>query len=289
VGEVRNFTALVSHDLNVGDIFRTANDQNPTRRVSTRSARAEVDSGLQHDSEEVDLRESRSRKVLLDNLWLWSKRSLASKYESMASSRPAWYYGCVSAQARGASQYLRVLTSKRARIIMSARSGRLVNLQARLKSTTWGAVDPVGSECIGCQELLGDLKQATSHCMVDCPAVWPRLDEFFSTVEGLFDLGGSFSDYLQTLSGDDLIVAILSPNKVDIPLKVNGRYWAAVADLYCCQGDCACRKSHGVADLGASGRAIDGTDGSGVSDSDALCDSQDVLGVVNVHVDTAVM
>jgi hypothetical protein len=38
-----------------------------------------------------------------------------------------------------------------------------------------------------------------------------------------------------------------------------------------------------------AGRAIDGTDGSGVSDSDALCDSQDVLGVVNVHVDTAVM
>ena len=84
-------------------------------------------------------------------------------------------------------------------------------------------------------------------------------------------------------------MAILSPNKVGIPLEVIGRYWAAVADLYCCQGDCDCRQSHGVADLGASGRAIDGTDDGGVSDSDALRDSQDVLGVVNVHVDTAVM
>jgi exonuclease III len=288
-GEVRNFTAVVSHDLNVGDLFRTANDQNLTRRVSTRSARAVVDGGLQHDSEEVNSEESPSRKVLLDNLWLWSKRSLATKYESMAACMPAWYYGCVSAQARGASQYLRTLSSKRARVIMSARSGRLVYLQARLKSTTWGMVDPVGSDCTSCQELLGDLKQATSHCMVDCPAVWPRLDVFFSTVQGLFDLGGSFSDYLQTLSGVDLIMAILSPNKVDIPLKVTGRYWAAVADLYCCQGDCDCRKSHGVADLGASGRAIDGTHGVGVSDSDTLRDSQDVLGVVNVHVDTAVM
>ena len=285
VGEVRNFAALVCHDLNVGDLFRTANDQNLTRRVSTRSARAEVDGGLQHDSEEVNSEEPPSRKVLLDNLWLWSKRSLATKYEKMASCKPAWYYGCVSAQARGVSQYVRVLPSRRARIIMSARSGRLVHLQARL-STTGGEVDPIGSGCISCQELLGDLKQATSHCMVDCPAVWPRLDEFFSTVHGLFDLGGSFSDYLQTLSGADLIGAILSPNKVDIPSKVIGRYWAAVADLYCCQGDCDCRNSHGISDLGASGRAIDG---GGVSDSDALCDSQEVLGVVNVHVDTAVM
>jgi hypothetical protein len=172
VGEVRKFAAIVSHDLNVGDIFRTANDQNPTRRVSTRhpscAASAEVDSRLQHDSEEVDLQESKSRKVLLDNLWLWSKRSLATQYKNMASSRPAWYYGCVSAQARGASQYLRGLSSRKARIIMSARSGRLVNLQARLRNTTEGTVDPIGSVCIACQELLGNLKHATSLCMVDC-------------------------------------------------------------------------------------------------------------------------
>ena len=135
------------------------------------------------------------------------------------------------------AQYLRSLPSLKARLIVSARSGKLSHLHAKLNASTEGEVGLADNVCISCQESLGitrnNSKQATSHCMVEYPAVWPKLDKLFSVVDGLHDRGGQFDDLLQSLSGEDLIKAILAPSFDAVPRSVGGKYWAAVADVYC--------------------------------------------------------
>ena len=108
-------------------------------------------------------------------------------------------------------------------------------------------------------------------------------------VNGLHDRGGQFDDLLQSLSGEDLIKAILAPSSDAVPRSVGGKYWAAVADVYChsvcdsCRDDDGLVMGHGEGGLAIVGTGLDQVSAHTVSSSD----SQVALGVVNVHVDTA--
>ena len=289
VGEVQSFTENVCHALNIPDLFQRAADQSPVRRVSTRSNVPVIAVGDEVEAALGSNGESATRKIVLDNIWLWNLGCLKDKYTRIADTEPAWYYDCVASQKRCMAQYLRSLPSLKARLIVSARSGRLGHLHARLNASTEGEVGLADNVCISCQESLGNSKQATSHCMVDCPAVWPKLDKLFSVVNGLHDRGGQFDDLLQSLSGEDLIKAILAPSSDAVPRSVGGKYWAAVADVYChsvcdsCRDDDGLVMGHGEGGLAIVGTGLDQVSAHTVSSSD----SQVALGVVNVHVDTA--
>jgi hypothetical protein len=288
VGEVHRSAKDVCFALNIKDLFVAAGDQRSARRVS---ARAQVPGVVQVEPHAQDAigAESSSRKTLLDNIWLWHLDCLKKKCERMAACSPAWYFGCVSRQPRCVALYLRVCSSKQARLIMSARSGRLTHLQSRLQESVAGEVGPSDNacRCCHCQESMENRTQAALHCMVDCPVMWPRLDTFFEFVQGLHDRSGKFADKLLALSGDGLITAILAPSLEEVPRNVAGEYWAAVAVLYSGLDDTLCERSHGVVDgLGSVNMSLLAlSDSVYVSSSD----SQVALGVVNVLVDTAVL
>jgi hypothetical protein len=286
VGEVKSFTEEVCHALNIPDLFQRAADQTPVRRVSTRSHIPVIAADVEVEAVLGSNGESASRKVVLDNVWLWNLGCMKDKYARINDTEPAWYYDCVASQKRCMAQYLRSLPSLKARIIASARSGRISHLQARLNASMQDEVGPADNVCKSCQESLGNSKQATSHCMVDCPAVWPKLDKFFSVVNGLHDRGGKFDDLLQSLSGENLIKAILAPSTESVPRSVAGKYWAAVAEVYCdCRNGEGMDLGHGEGGLAIVGAGLDQVSAHMVSSSD----SQVALGVVNVHVDTAAM
>jgi hypothetical protein len=78
-------------------------------------------------------------------------------------------------QGRNVAEYLAVLPSRDARVIASARSGKLCVLDLRLDQKIDGASGCLHS-CMHC-EAQGDTMEACVHRMLYCSAV-PSVDEF---------------------------------------------------------------------------------------------------------------
>jgi hypothetical protein len=280
LGEVQKLCGELSHSLNISDIFVAADQQPVVRRVSQRTQRA---TGLVADPvqsvEESLSPESAARKPLLNNIWQWMHRREQAKYEGAPGTTCPWQWKCIRDQPRSLAKYLSSLPSLKARLIMSARSGKLFALQSRLQKQTFEFVSPSQFCCDRCNERLGNATAACVHCAVDCPMVWPKLDDFFDVVKSMGTPGVALAAKLENVMSVHLITEILTVDKEILPKELTGMYWSAVADLFAC--------SDGQDEVSGQGSVSQATSGTGI-----VCDSlnsQVALGDANVHVDAVVL
>ena len=171
---------------------------------------------------------------------------------------------------------------------MSARSGKLFALQQRLASGERTYIPPTEYCCSGCGEQLGDTKTACLHSMVDCPKVWPRLDDFFASVRAMGYSGVAYAEHLKVLLGENLVKAMINPKKDFMPEELTVGYWLAVADLLMCDVSVVAGQGHGQ--VGSSGQAstgaISGSDGGDLAGCEL---AQAVLGDANVREDAVMV
>lgn len=281
-GEVQKVRGDMCHDLNISDIFTAAHDQKSVRRVSQRNNRTiETMAPVQIDMEETH--ECAARQAVLDNLWQWMLQGSQAKYEETLAIPCPWQWNCIRDQPRGLAKYLSSLPSLKARLIMSARSGKLFALQNRLKNQIFQYVPHSELHCCECNERLGNACTACVHCAVDCPVLWPKLDHFFEVVQSMGEPGGALASKLESVLGVDLITEMLTLGKVVLPKELTGAYWSAVADLFACQNVDAEDKSG----QGSVSQAMSGALESGVVVTSLI--SQVALGDANVHVDAVVL
>jgi hypothetical protein len=133
-GEVQKLRRDICHDLNISDIFTATHDQKFARRVSQRTHRTTEMVANPVETYMVETQESAARQPLLDNLWQWMLQCSQAKYEGTLAVPCPWQWNCIRDQPRGFAMYLSSLPSLKARLIMSARSGKLFALQNRLKN-----------------------------------------------------------------------------------------------------------------------------------------------------------
>ena len=202
-----------------------------------------------------------------------------AKYEGAPGTTCPWQWKCIRDQPRSLAKYLSSLPSLKARLIMSARSGKLFALQSRLQKQTFEFVSPSQFCCDRCNERLGNATAACVHCAVDCPMVWPKLDDFFDVVKSMGTPGVALAAKLENVMSVHLITEILTVDKEILPKELTGMYWSAVADLFAC--------SDGQDEVSGQGSVSQATSGTGI-----VCDSlnsQVALGDANVHVDAVVL
>jgi hypothetical protein len=65
------------------------------------------------------------REAVLTNLWLTALNQLQPTYVRCPEGKPSWLPDCLLDQGRNVAEYLAVLPSRDARVIASARSGKL--------------------------------------------------------------------------------------------------------------------------------------------------------------------
>ena len=285
--EVRNCSERICHDLNVADIAVPMDGQPPARRTSARFRCVVPSFGAEVEVIEVapvDQQEPLNRKIILDMFWAWNVYRMKAKYASAPVSEAAWFSDCVNPHQRGRASYLSSLPSYKSRAILSARSGKLFSLRARLANGVTAFVPPSDYQCSVCDEHLGDSKRACTHCMVDCPAVWPKLGQFFAAVNAMGGMGATYGAKLESLLGVDLVKAIVNPCKGSLPKELTAKYWAAVADLLLC--DASVDTGQEAGQEGRNGQASTGTI-PGLADGILVgCENaQAALGGANVHVD----
>jgi hypothetical protein len=282
LADVQRLCGEVCHTLNISDIFTACEVQQAARRISQRS-QAQLNLAMQpavNDGEEIESSDTAARKQLLNNLWLWQLRRGQAKYQANSGVACPWLYACLQGQSRSLAEYLSSLPSLKARLVMSARSGKLFALKDRMLQQTFGFVPPP-QHCQYCDEHLVTPSAACVHCAVDCPGLWPELDRFFETVRNLGSTGINLADRLESVLGVDLLTLILTVDKEMIPKELTVSYWSAVAELLSC-------RLEGVED--SSGRA--GQDEIGIIALGDVVDSlnsQVALGDANVHVDAVVL
>jgi hypothetical protein len=120
---------------------------------------------------------------VLTNLWLTALNQLQPTYVRCPEGKPSWLPDCLLDQGRNVAEYLAVLPSRDARVIASARSGKLCVLDLRLDQKIDGAS---GCSCMHCGEAQGDTMEACVHRMLYCSAVhlvwtsflrtWPKAE-----------------------------------------------------------------------------------------------------------------
>ena len=284
-GEVQKFSADICHDLNISDIFKAPTKQQVARRISSRSQGGVHTVNMPVLGAEALPTEEVDRQHLLDNIWSWYLIRGKARYVASPHSAVPWKWTCIGEQPRSLASYLSSLPSVRARTIMSARSGKLFALRSRLQNQTYEFVNPLQYHCNDCDEHLGDAHTGCVHCTVDCPILWPKIDQFLETVGGLGLQGGNLATKLESLLGVDLLTKILSVGCDDLPKELTGRFWSAVADLLSCRV-----QDEDEEDMSGQvmvSQAVPGTLASGGGNDNT--DSQVVLGVANVHVDAVVL
>jgi hypothetical protein len=282
--DVQRLCGEICHTLNISDIFKACEAQQAARRVSQRS-QANLNVVMQpaaNEHEETESSDAAARNQLLNNIWLWQLRREQAKYQGNPRVACPWLYTCLQGQSRSLAEYLSSLPSLKARLIMSARSGKLFALKDRMLQQTFGFVPPP-QHCQHCEEHLVTPSAACVHCAVDCPGLWPEVDRFFETVKSLGSPGVQLADRLESVLGVNLLTSILTVDKDTVPKELTVSYWSAVAELLSCRVD-------GSEDM--SGQA--GQEGDdmivfgGDVDVDSL-NSQVALGDANVHVDAVVL
>jgi hypothetical protein len=114
--------------------------------------------------------------------------------------------------------------------------------------------------------------------------MWPKLDQFFTSVNSLGGKGVGYASELESLLGEDLVKAMINPRKDFLPQELTGRYWSALADLLLCNGDVDAGQELGQE--GQNGQASNGAImGSAGGDLDGCENARAVLGDANVHED----
>jgi hypothetical protein len=99
----------------------------------------------------------------LTNLWLTALNQLQPTYVRCPEGKPSWLPDCLLDQGRNVAEYLAVLPSRDARVIASARSGKLCVLDLRLDQKIDGASGCLHS-CMHCGEAQGDTMEACTAC-----------------------------------------------------------------------------------------------------------------------------
>ncbi len=235
LGEVHNCSLGICRDLNVAELTVPIVEQEPVRRVSSRTTSQTGSSirAVQHTAVATPSsgHAPLNREVILDMFWAWKVYRMKAKYTTAPTTHAAWFTDCVDPLKRCRSGYLSSLPSYKSRLILSARSGKLFSLHKRLAGGESAHTPPTEYQCSDCGEHLGDAKTACLHCMVDCPNMWPKLDLFFAEVHGLGGRGASYAAHLEALLGEDLVKAMINPKKDFLPQELTGGYWSAVERL----------------------------------------------------------
>ena len=102
--------------------------------------------------------ESATRKIVLDNIWLWNLGCLKDKYTRIADTEPAWYYDCVASQKRCMAQYLRSLPSLKARLSSRRKwAARLRSAAIAVGQSSWcsSCSEPKASASSACDRRVG--------------------------------------------------------------------------------------------------------------------------------------
>jgi hypothetical protein len=291
LSEVHKCSQGICRDLNVAELSVPIGEQEPVRRVSNRSRQTGSLVGVAAHDIEVDPSSDHAplnRKVILDMFWAWKTYRMKAKLATAPETQAAWFTDCADPLKRGRSPYLSSLPSYKSRLILSARSGKLFSLRLRLAGGETSYVPPTAFHCVDCGEDLGDSKKACIHCMVDCPAMWPKLDHFFASVQSLGARGVGLARDLGSLLGEDLVKAIINPRKDFLPQELTGGYWSAVADLLLCSVSVDAGRDHGQE--GPSGQASTGAIlGLAGGDLDGCEYAQAALGDANVREDAVMV
>jgi hypothetical protein len=101
------------------------------------------------------------REAVLTNLWLTAE-SAAAHIRPVSGRQAELAPDCLLDQGRNVAEYLAVLPSRDARVIASARSGKLCVLDLRLDQKIDGASGCLHS-CMHCGEAQGDTMEACVH------------------------------------------------------------------------------------------------------------------------------
>ena len=119
--------------LNIDDVSAPAAGQQPVRRMAARrnpatlvavASQPEMDT-QGGDVEGPQVAGSSVRTAVLDNLWLAGLTQMQTTYAQCPEGRPGWLPKCLLNQGRCPAEYLTLLPSPVARVITSARSGKL--------------------------------------------------------------------------------------------------------------------------------------------------------------------
>jgi hypothetical protein len=138
------------------------------------------------------------REAVLTNLTALNQ--LQPTYVRCPEGKPSWLPDCLLDQGRNVAEYLAVLPSRDARVIASARSGKLCVLDLRLDQKIDGASGACTHACIAAR-LVIPWKLACTAC---CTAQYNSVDEFRSQ-----DFGLKLN--WEAPMGSDLVYSILSP------------------------------------------------------------------------------
>jgi hypothetical protein len=284
LGEVHKRSHGICIDLNVAELAAPIENQRPVRRMSGRHTQRGPNRAESSASKHTPL----NRTVILDMFWAWNAYEMQAKCTHASTSQATWFKDCVDPLKRCRAGYLSSLPSYKSRLIMSARSGKLFALQERLGSGDQKYVPPAEYCCRFCDEKLGDAKTACLHGMVDCPAMWPKIDEFFASVRELGGRAVAYAECLEALLGEDLAKAIINPKEDFVPEELTVGYWSAVADLLL--GNASLDAGHGLGQEESSGQASTGAI-LGLDGGDMVgCEySQAMLGVANVREDVVLV
>jgi hypothetical protein len=290
LGEVQKCSRNICKDLNIADLSTPIGDQPPVRRVSNRISHRGSLNGVRVSDIEVEPSigtESLNRKTVLDVFWAWNAKQVKAKYVTVPATESTWFAACVDPLQRGRSSYLSSLPSFKSRAILSARSGKLFSLRTRLVAGETSFVPATDYRCNDCDEHLGGSKQACIHCMVDCPVMWPKLEHFFATISSLGEVGADYANKLKTLNDEDLVTAMIIPERNFLPKELTGPYWSALADFLVCNASADAGQD--LAQEGHSGQASSGAI-QGLADGvlDVCGNSQVLLGDANVHEDAVI-
>jgi hypothetical protein len=287
LSDVQKCSQGICYDLNIAELSVPIGEQEPVRRMSRRSQQTGSPLGsVSHDIEVLPSsdQDPLNRKVILDMFWAWNAYRMKAKYMTAPTTQATWFTDCVDPLTRGRSHYLSSLPSYKSRAILSARSGKLFSLRARLVAGETTFVPPTEYHCVACDEHLGDSKQACIHCMVDCPVMWPKLDQFFASVNDLGGKGVGYASEMESLLGEDLVKAMINPRKDFLPQELTGGYWSAVADLLLC--NVCLDAGQDLGQEGHSGQASTGAImGLAGGDLDGCENARAMLGDANVHED----
>ena len=214
------------------------------------------------------------RTAALDNLWLAGLTQMQTTYAQCPEGRPGWLPKCLLNQGRCPAEYLTLLPSPVARVITSARSGKLCAMDL-CSDFKFGSISAHMHSCMHCGRAQSDTMAATVHRMLQCAAMESNVAHFKAE-----DFGQRID---WDASPDALLLSILSPEWNDKPSRETMvLYWNAVATFFRLPAS-ACYESTGEED-----------DGSGLEDSSTdiltvsvLQGSQVAPVVVNVLADSA--
>lgn len=281
---LRKAVSSVQIALNIADVSAPATEQPPMRRVAARRSSAPLVASVGQAEVDTHPGEQEGRQVeggsvrtaVLNNLWLAALTRMQSTYALCPEGRPGWLPKCLLVQGRRPAEYLSLLPSSVARVITSARSGKLCAMDLASEQKVGFSSDHMRS-CMHCGCAQGHSMEAAVHRMLQCASVLPNVARFKA-----LDFGHAID---WDASPDAVLLSVLSPEWSEAPSReTKVLYWNAVANLFGISSTVLQESSDDGED---NGSGLEGA--SNTLTADVLQGSQVAPGVVNVHVDTADM